>query len=118
MDLGPGEKSEHAVHIAADGPAALAASTSEVQHMRQLVAESGALFGARHYRRYDFLLALCDKMPPDGVEHHESSDNRTPVTLFLDTDVNETKLNLLTHDIHTSCIIQTRPPPVISPSVF
>jgi predicted metalloprotease with PDZ domain len=98
IDLAPGQKPEHAIHIAADGPAALAASTSEVQHMRQLVAESGALFGARHYRRYDFLLALSDKMPPDGVEHHESSDNRTPETLFLDPDVHETQMDLLAHE--------------------
>jgi predicted metalloprotease with PDZ domain len=98
IDLAPGQRPEHAMHIAADGPAALAASTSEVQHMRQLVAESGALFGARHYRRYDFLLALTDKMPPDGVEHHESSDNRTPETLFLDPDVHETQMDLLAHE--------------------
>ena len=98
IDLAPGQKPEHVIHIAADGPDALAPSTSEVQHMRQLVAESGALFGARHYRRYDFLLTLSDKMPPDGVEHHESSDNRTPETLFLDPDVRETQMDLLAHE--------------------
>ena len=98
IDLAPGQKPEHSIHMAADGPAALAASTAEVQHMRQLVAESGALFGARHYRRYDFLLALSDKMPPDGVEHHESSDNRTPEALFLDPDVRETQMDLLAHE--------------------
>ncbi len=98
IDLSPGQKPEHAIHMAADGPAALAASASEVQHLRQLVAESGALFGARHYRRYDFLLTLSDKMPPDGVEHHESSDNRTPEALFLDPDVRETQMDLLAHE--------------------
>jgi predicted metalloprotease with PDZ domain len=98
IDLASGQKPEHVIHIAADGPDALAPSTSEVQHMRQLVAESGALFGARHYRRYDFLLTLSDKMPPDGVEHHESSDNRTPETLFLDPDVRETQMDLLAHE--------------------
>jgi predicted metalloprotease with PDZ domain len=98
IDLAPGQKPEHAIHIAADGPDALSASSSEVQHMRQLVAESGALFGARHYRRYDFLLTLSDKMPPDGVEHHESSDNRTPEALFSDPDVRETQMDLLPHE--------------------
>jgi predicted metalloprotease with PDZ domain len=98
IDLAPGQKPEHAIHMAADGPAALAASPSEVQHMRQLVAESGALFGARHYRRYDFLLTLSEKIPPDGVEHHESSDNRAPESLFLDPDVRETQMDLLAHE--------------------
>lgn len=98
IDLAPGQKPEHFLHIAADGPAALHASSAEVQHMRQLVAETGALFGARHYRRYDFLLSLSDAMPPDGVEHHESSDNRTPEVLFLDPEVRETQMDLLAHE--------------------
>src|SRR5271165_2204767 len=98
IDLAPGQKPEHFVHIAADGPAALEAGPAEVQHLRQLVAETGALFGARHYRRYDFLLSLSDVMPPDGVEHHESSDNRTPEALFLDPEVRETQMDLLAHE--------------------
>ncbi|MGA3175711.1 MAG: M61 family peptidase [Candidatus Acidiferrum sp.] len=98
IDLAPGQKPEHFIHIAADGPAALAASPGEVQQMRQLVAETGALFGARHYRRYDFLLSLSDVMPPEGVEHHESSDDRTPEALFLDPEVRETQMDLLAHE--------------------
>lgn len=98
IDLSPGHKPDHVIHVAADGPGALEASPAEVQHLRQLVAESGALFGARHYRRYDFLLALSDKMPPDGVEHHESSDNRTPEGLFLDPDTRESQMDLLAHE--------------------
>lgn len=98
IDLSPGQKTQHTLHIAADGPAALDVSASEVQHQRQLIAEDWALFGARHYRRYDFLLALSDHMPPDGVEHHESSDNRTPEGLFLDPDIRETQMDLLPHE--------------------
>jgi predicted metalloprotease with PDZ domain len=98
IDLSPGQKPQHTLHIAADGPAALEPGAAEVQHLRQLIAEDFALFGARHYRRYDFLLALSDRMPPDGVEHHESSDNRTPEALFLDPDVRETQMDLLAHE--------------------
>ena len=98
VDLAPGEMTKHTLHIAADGPTALEPSATEVQHLRQLVAEEYALFGARHYRRYDFLLALTDRMPPDGVEHHESSDNRTPEGLFLDPDIREMHMDLLPHE--------------------
>jgi predicted metalloprotease with PDZ domain len=98
IDLSPGQKPQHTLHIAADGPAALEASAAEIQHLRQLIAEELALFGVRHYRRYDFLLAVSDRMPPDGVEHHESSDNRTPEALFLDPDVRETQMDLLAHE--------------------
>jgi predicted metalloprotease with PDZ domain len=98
IDLSPSQTPAHTLHVAADGPAALEASASEVQHLRQLIAEEYALFGARHYRRYDFLLALSDRMPPDGVEHHESSDNRTPEGLFLDPDIREMHMDLLPHE--------------------
>src|SRR5712664_238927 len=48
IDLSPGQKTLHTLHVAADGPAALEATPAEVQHMRQLIAEDLALFGARH----------------------------------------------------------------------
>lgn len=98
IDLAPGLKPAHRIHIAADGPVALQVSPEEVQHLRQLVAETGALFGARHYRRYDFLLTLSEHLPVDGVEHNESSANRTPEMLFLDPDVRETQMDLLAHE--------------------
>lgn len=97
IDLSPGETPPHAVHIAADGPAPLQATASEVQHLRQLVAETGALFGARHYRRYDFLLTLSDRIAPEGVEHHESSDDRTAEAFFLDPELFETS-DLFSHE--------------------
>ena len=97
IDLSPGQTPAHYVDVAADGPGPLEATPTEVQHLRQLVAETGALFGARHYRRYDFLLTLSDRMPPDGVEHHESSDNRTEESYFLDPQLFETS-ELLPHE--------------------
>jgi predicted metalloprotease with PDZ domain len=97
IDLSPGQTPPHTVHIAADGPSPLEATAAEVQHLRQLVAETGALFGARHYRRYDFLLTLSDRMGQDGVEHHESSDNRTEEAYLLDPELFETS-DLLAHE--------------------
>jgi predicted metalloprotease with PDZ domain len=98
IDLSPGQQPPHEIHMVADGRVALSPTAEEVQHMRQLVAETGALFGARHYSHYDFLLTLSDRLPPDGVEHHESSDNRTPEGLFLDPDIRETQMDLLAHE--------------------
>jgi predicted metalloprotease with PDZ domain len=97
IDLSPGQTPPHFVHVAADGPAPLQATPAEVQHLRQLVAETGVLFGARHYRRYDFLLTLSDRMPQDGVEHHESSDDRTEENYFLDPGLFESS-ELLSHE--------------------
>jgi predicted metalloprotease with PDZ domain len=97
IDLSPAQTPPHYIDVAADGPAPLDPSATEVQRLRQLVAETGVLFGARHYRRYDFLLTLSDRMPPDGVEHHESSDDRTEESYFLDPQLFETS-ELLPHE--------------------
>src|SRR5215467_8317715 len=77
-DLSPGQKPEHRLNIAADSATATTLSKDQLRNFRQLVAETGALFGARHYRHYDFMLALTDHLPVNGLEHHESSDNRGP----------------------------------------
>ncbi len=75
IELSSGQTPHHQIHIAAESAAATAMSPEQTAHLKQLVAETGALFGARHYRRYDFLLALSDYLTPFGEEHHESSDN-------------------------------------------
>jgi len=102
IELSKGEQPEHRIHIAADSAAANEATPAQVQHLRQLVAETGALLGARHYRRYDFLLSLTDNMHTDGVEHHESSDNRAGERMLLDPMVLETQMDLLPHEFFHS----------------
>jgi len=42
----------------------------------RLVDEATAVFGANHYRHYDWLLTLSDFVAHFGLEHHESSDDR------------------------------------------
>jgi predicted metalloprotease with PDZ domain len=102
-DLAPGDqKPEHRLNIAADSAAATTMTPEELLHMRQLVAETSALFGARHYRHYDFLLALTDHLQPNGLEHHESSDNRAPEKMWLDPDALESLMDLLPHEFFHS----------------
>jgi predicted metalloprotease with PDZ domain len=102
IDLSPDQKPEHYIHIAADSAAATQASPEEVRDMRQLVAETGALFGARHYEHYDFLLALTDYMSPNGLEHHQSSDNRVPERTLLASESFERAADLLPHEFFHS----------------
>ena len=101
-DLAPGQKPEHHIHIAGDSAAATALSAERLRSLRQLVAETGALFGARHYRHYDFLLALSDNLTSFGEEHHESSDNRAPERTLLEPDIFETETDLLPHEFFHS----------------
>ena len=101
-DLAPGQKSEHRLNIAGDSALATTLSTDQLQHLRQLVAESVALFGVRHYRHYDFLLATTDHLQPNGLEHFESSDNRIPEKALLDPDAFEEFVDLLPHEFFHS----------------
>src|ERR1022692_906627 len=74
----PGESIHHEIDMVADSEAALNMSPENQKEMTSLVAESGKLFGARHYRDYHFLLALSDHVAHFGLEHHESNDSRLP----------------------------------------
>jgi predicted metalloprotease with PDZ domain len=98
IDLSPGQKPEHHIYIAAETEAGLEVAPETVQQWRQLVAETGALFGARHYRRYDFLLTESDNVETDGIEHHESSDDRVPARTFQDANIEDAMTDLLPHE--------------------
>ena len=84
IELTPGQNPAHFMDIAADSEAALAMSPETQTHFHQLVAEAGVLFGSRHYRDYHFLLTLSDDVAHFGLEHHESSDDRTPERSLID----------------------------------
>jgi predicted metalloprotease with PDZ domain len=84
IELTPGQNPAHFMDIAADSESALAMSPETQTHFHQLVAEAGALFGSRHYRDYHFLLSLSDDVAHFGLEHHESSDDRTAERSLID----------------------------------
>lgn len=82
--LGTKAGAAHSLVIACDSAEGLQASPEVVGHYERLVAEAQALFGARHYRSYRFMLTLSDQLAHNAVEHHECSDNRLPERFFLD----------------------------------
>jgi predicted metalloprotease with PDZ domain len=86
------------LHIAADTPVALNMSADTESHYRRLVREAAALFGATHYDHYEFLWSLTDQITPDGLEHHQSSDNRSPLRALLDDPIRRAEANLLAHE--------------------
>jgi predicted metalloprotease with PDZ domain len=82
-DLGPREAPVH-LSIAADRRSALAIPAARLAAYRRVPGEAEALFGARHYRAYRWLLALGDSLDENGLEHHESSDDRVHTGMFTD----------------------------------
>jgi predicted metalloprotease with PDZ domain len=72
------------LHIAADDAAAIQITDATTAQMRKLVKEAEALFGATHYNEYHFLWTMSEQIGFQGIEHHESSDNRTPERALID----------------------------------
>jgi predicted metalloprotease with PDZ domain len=94
VPLSPG----HVLVLAADSEAALKIGDELKASFTRLVAEAGALFGARPYRSYRFFLALSDLTPPFFLEHHECSDNRAPERTLLDESLQKRWLFILAHE--------------------
>jgi predicted metalloprotease with PDZ domain len=94
----PGESIHHEMNIAADSADALNMSPENQKQMTNLVAESGKLFGARHYRDYHFLLALSDHVAHFGLEHHESNNSRLPERALILPSSGMSLGGLLSHE--------------------
>jgi predicted metalloprotease with PDZ domain len=65
----------HELDVVADTTAALEMKPETLTGYRSLIGEAYALFGARHYRSYKFLVTLSDHGGAEGLEHHESSED-------------------------------------------
>ena len=75
------------LHLAADSDAALGITPATTAQFRKLVQEATALFGATHYNEYHFLWTLSDQIGFEGIEHHQSSDNRSAERSLIDDDL-------------------------------
>jgi predicted metalloprotease with PDZ domain len=98
IDLGDDSGTPHYLHLAADSDRALEIRPEVIDEYKNLVKETGALFGSRHYRRYDFLFTLSDHVAHFGLEHHESSDDRTDERTLIDPEIQRVEATLLPHE--------------------
>ena len=90
IPLGSPQGRPHYLILACDSAAGLAITPELKTQYERLVTEAGALFGARHYRSYRFLVAMSDHINHFAVEHHESSDNRLPERFLVDDNYRKT----------------------------
>lgn len=95
VDLG----SNVTLNMVADSKEELAATPEQVNAHKKLVAEAVALFGARHFDRYEFLLAITDEMGSIGLEHHRSSENGVDPGYFIKWGDGPGERNLLPHEL-------------------
>jgi len=94
----PGEAPPHVMDLVADAEADLVMKPEDLSAYQKLVAETGALFGARHYRQYHFLLTLSDQVGEHGLEHHESNDSVAAERTLLDSDLHMLYASLVPHE--------------------
>jgi predicted metalloprotease with PDZ domain len=92
----------HRLDLAGDSRDAVEIPKDQTEAYSQLVREVQALFQAHHYNHYDFLLSLSDHMDPNGLEHHQSSDNRAPERMLLDPVYRTYYADLLSHEFFHS----------------
>jgi predicted metalloprotease with PDZ domain len=69
-----------------------------IDSLSKLVREAGAMYASRHDNTYHFLLGLSDSEEGNGLEHHQSSDNRTPEHAFSDESFAPLVSDLLPHE--------------------
>lgn len=94
----PGEAPVHVMDIVADEEGDLAMKPEDLAAYQKLVSETGALFGARHYRQYHFLYTLSDQVAGHGLEHHESNDSVASERTLLDPSLRMIYAGLVPHE--------------------
>jgi predicted metalloprotease with PDZ domain len=97
-----GDSPTHVMDLVAEAEPDLAMSAKDVAAYQKLVAETGALFGARHYRHYHFLLTLSDVVGGHGLEHHESNDSVEAERALGDPDLHMLYADLVPHEFSHS----------------
>ena len=98
VDLGQPDGVRHYLHLAGDSDESVAIPEELVAEYKNLVTETGALFGARHYRDYHFLFTLSDHVAHFGLEHHESSDDRVWERSVIEASGRKVSGSLLPHE--------------------
>lgn len=116
LDLGEHAGARHHLVITADRAADLTNARDLTAPMTRLVDEALALFGARHYNSYHWLLTLSDHVEHFGLEHHESSDDRTDEETLVKDSMKRSVPGLLAHEfVHSWNGKHRRPAGLLSP---
>ncbi|RYD16974.1 MAG: M61 family peptidase [Lysobacteraceae bacterium] len=98
IELGKAAGAPVHLNVFADDARDLAATPEQVSAHANLVVQAQRLFGAPHFDRYDFLLALTDQLGGIGLEHLASSENTRAPRYFTDWNKHATGRDLLPHE--------------------
>ena len=88
--------------VFADAPQDLDFKDSLIAKYKNMTPEALALYGSRHWNDYHSLLTLSDAIGFQGIEHHQSSDNRAPDDFMTNPKMQIAGGDLLTHEFSHS----------------
>lgn len=86
----------------ADRPSQLDLPANKLDGFKAIVGEMDAIYGARHWKNYHFLLTVSDAMPGNGVEHGSSSDDGTDGAGLTEPEGIAGTAGLLSHEFNHS----------------
>ena len=116
VDLPSGTAPKHRINLTGESRGAIDTWPTFAEDYGRLVAEAGALFGAYHFRHYDWLVTLSDDVAHFGLEHHESSDNRMEERRSRPSRCAAELAGLLSHEyVHSWNAKYRRPAIMLSP---
>jgi predicted metalloprotease with PDZ domain len=98
IPIGPDREPRHYLVLVSDSASETELKPEMKAKFDRLITESEALFGARHYRSYRFLLTLSDHVAQFGLEHHECNDSRVPERALSDPQLFRATAYLLPHE--------------------
>jgi predicted metalloprotease with PDZ domain len=96
--LAPEVTPKHYIDVVSDLPEDSNLRPSLLAELNNLVRETGAAYGSRHYNVYHFLLTLSDVAGGEGLEHGQSSDNGVGEKGFADNAHQLVESDLLSHE--------------------
>ena len=87
------------LNAVADAPGLLDLSPANARNLVALSGEALALFGRAPFDRYEFLVALSDRLGGIGLEHLRSSENQLEPRAFVDWRGYDWDRNVLPHEL-------------------
>jgi len=98
FDLSPTKTDMVHLNIFADKPEDLKMTPEELQLHKNLTLQEDKLYGSHHYKHYDFLLLLSNKVGGVGLEHHQSSEDGLGEDYLTDWKDGVLERDLLAHE--------------------
>jgi len=86
----------------ADYPQDLDIGSGLLRAYQRMPAEAFAMYGSRHFADYHALLTLSESVGFQGIEHHQSSDNRAGDGFLTDPDQSLSGGDLIAHEFSHS----------------